>query len=137
MSGPAVVCWGAYLGRIQLDGSKLSFLHHTVSLVIFTLFALGEITADKLPKTPSRRLPGPLLLRLIFGGICAAALCISARSALLPGVSLGIIGVICGTFGGYSIRRWLTVGVGLPDFVIALLEDAVAVGGGMLIVSRF
>ena len=137
MTGPAVVCWGAYLGWLQLDGSKLSFLHHPVSLFIFTLFALGEITADKLPKIPSRRLPGPLLVRLIFGGICAAALCISARTALLPGVSMGIVGAIAGTFGGYSVRHWLTAGLGMPDLVIALLEDAVAVGGGMLIVSRF
>ena len=137
MTGPAVVCWGAHLGWLQLAGSKLGFLHHPVSLFVFTLCALGEIVADKLPKIPSRTMPGPLLVRIVFGGLCGAGLCISAGAAPLPGILMGGIGAIAGTFGGYHIRRWLTVGKGLPDFVIALLEDAVAVGGGMLIVSRF
>jgi uncharacterized membrane protein len=137
MTAPAVVCWGAHFGWLHLDGSKLGFLHHPVSLAVFTLCALGELVGDKVPKIPSRTLPGPLVVRVVFGGLCAAALCISAHEALLAGVFAGILGAIAGAVGGYSLRGWLTLGFGMPDFAIALVEDAVAVGGGMLIVSRF
>src|SRR5271155_1979286 len=136
MTGRAVVCWGAHLGWLQLDGSKLGFLHTPISLVIFSLAAVGEIIADKLPKTPNRTTPGPLAVRILFGALCGVGVCISAGALILPGVVLGSLGAIAGTFGGYHVRRWLTVGKGMPDIVIALLEDVVAIGGGLLIISR-
>ena len=137
MTGPAVVCWGAHLGWLQLDGSKLGFLHSPISLAIFSLAAVGEIVADKLPKTPSRTMPGPLAVRCIFGAICSEALCISGGVKLLVAWPLGAVGAAAGAYAGYHVRRWLTADKGLPDILIALLEDAVAVGGGLLIVSRF
>src|SRR5271168_339339 len=137
MTGPAAVCWGAYLGWLRLDGSKLDFLRNPISLVVFTLLALGEMVAAKLPKTPNRTAPAPLAVRILFGAFCGAALCSAAGLGILPGIILGAFGGIAGTFGGYHVRRWLTVGKGLPDTVVALLEDAIAIGGGLLIVSRF
>jgi uncharacterized membrane protein len=137
MTGPAVVCWGAHLGWLQLDGSKLSFLHNPVSLAVFSLLALGELIADKLPFIPSRTTPGPLAVRFLFGGLCGAALCLSNGMAWLPGALVGGGGGVVGAYAGYHARRWVTVGRGLPDFGVALLEDLVAVGGGFWIVSRF
>jgi hypothetical protein len=40
-----------------------------------------------------------------------------------------------GAFGGYEVRKRLVRALKAPDFVIALLEDAVAIGGGLLIVA--
>jgi uncharacterized membrane protein len=137
MTGPAVVCWGAHLGWLQLHGSKLGFLHNLISLAVFTLFAAGEIIADKQPKIPSRIMPGPLVVRCIFGAICAEALCISGGAKLLVAWPLGAVGAAAGAYVGYHVRRRRTVGQGLPDILIALFEDAVAVGGGLMIVSRF
>jgi uncharacterized membrane protein len=42
-----------------------------------------------------------------------------------------------GAFAGYEIRNRLVRALKVPDFVIALLEDAVAIAGGLVIVSRF
>lgn len=137
MTGPAVVCWGAHLGWLQLDGSKLGFLHTNISLAVFALLALGELVADKLPNIPSRIQPGPLVVRFLFGALCGVALCISGGAAWLPGALLGGIGGVGGAYAGYYLRRWLTLDRGLPDMVAALAEDIVAVGGGLLIVSRF
>jgi uncharacterized membrane protein len=39
--------------------------------------------------------------------------------------------------GGYEARTRLVKALRVPDFVIALLEDAIAVGGGLFLVSRF
>src|SRR5271170_5123529 len=81
MTGPAIVCWAAHLGRINLDGSKLAFLHHPVSLVIFTLAAVGELIADKLPFIPRRTMVGPLAVRVICGAVCGCAVTLLVGSA--------------------------------------------------------
>ena len=49
----------------------------------------------------------------------------------------GVFGAAAGTFGGYNFRTGLVKATGGKDLPIALLEDAIAIGGGLLIVSRF
>jgi uncharacterized membrane protein len=44
---------------------------------------------------------------------------------------------VAGAFAGYEVRMRLVRALKVPDFVIAILEDAVAIGGGLFIVSRF
>jgi uncharacterized membrane protein len=134
MTAPAVVAWGAHLGWLHLDGSFLAFLANKISLVVFSLFALAELIADKLPFIPRRTQPGPLGTRIIFGAMCAAALCISAGASAVAGAVLGALGALAGSFAGYGYRHSLAGKV--PDFLLALLEDVVAVGGGLLLVSH-
>ncbi len=135
MTAPAVVAWGAHLGRLHLQGSLLAFFAHTISLVVFSVFAVGELIADKLPFIPARTQLGPLAVRIIFGALCAAALCTSAAVVSpIAGALLGAVGGVAGAFAGYTYRRRLASMA--PDLVLALLEDLVAVGGGLLLVSR-
>jgi uncharacterized membrane protein len=136
MTAPAVVACGAHMGWLHLDGSWLAWVANKISLVVFSLLAIGELIADKLPFIPGRTQPGPLGARIIFGALCAAALCFSGGASLLLGAILGGVGGIAGAFAGYNYRRWLSRGAKLPDLLIALLEDLVAVGGGLLLVSR-
>jgi uncharacterized membrane protein len=49
----------------------------------------------------------------------------------------GVIGAIAGTLGGYEFRTRLVARTGGRDLPIALLEDAIAIGGGILIVMSF
>jgi len=44
---------------------------------------------------------------------------------------------LVGTFGGYQARTGLVQALKVPDLAIATLEDIVAIGGGLFIVSRF
>jgi len=134
MTAPAVVAWGAHLGWLHLQGGLLAFFAHKISLVIFSLFAIGELIADKLPFIPARTEIGPLAVRVIFGAMCGAALCISAAVSPLLGALLGAVGGVAGAFAGYHYRRRLAAIA--PDLVLALLEDLVAVGGGLFLVSR-
>ncbi len=135
MIGPAIICWGVHLGWLQLDDSKLAFLGSPISLVVFTALAAGELVADKLPFTPSRTMPASLVIRFALGALCGLAFSLSAETAWLPGASLAGIGAVAASYGGYHVRRWLTIGRGLPDFPVALVEDAVAVGMGLFLVS--
>ena len=136
MTAPAVVAWGAHLGWLHLDGSWIAFLANKVSLVVFTLFAIGELIADKLPFIPARTQIGPLGARIVFGALCGAALCLSGGASLLLGAILGAVGAVGGAFAGSNYRRLLSSGSRIPDLLIALLEDVVAVGGGLLLVSH-
>jgi uncharacterized membrane protein len=135
MTAPAVVAWGAHLGWLHLQGSLLAFFANKISLVIFSLFAIGELIADKLPFIPARTQLGPLAVRIIFGAMCGAALSIAGSGLPLFGSILGGLGALAGTFAGYHYRRSLSGKV--PDLLLALLEDLAAVGGGFLLVSRF
>ncbi len=134
MTAPAVVAWGAHLGWLHLDGSLLAFFANKISLVIFSLFALGELIADKLPFIPPRTQAGPLGVRILFGAVCGAALCISVGASLVLGAVLGGLGGVAGAFAGYHYRRRFSST--LPDLPLALIEDLVAVGGGLLLVSH-
>lgn len=134
MTAPAVVAWGAHLGWLHLEGSLLAFFANKISLVLFSLFALGELIADKLPFIPPRTQAGPLGVRILFGAVCGAAVCISVGASLMGGAVLGGLGGIAGAFAGYHYRRRLSSMV--PDILLALIEDLVAVGGGFLLVSH-
>jgi uncharacterized membrane protein len=134
MTAPAVIAWGAHLGWLHLDGSPLAFFSNKISLLVFSLFALGELTADKLPFIPARTQAGPLGVRIVFGAMCGAALCISGAASPWFGAILGGVGGVAGAFAGYHYRRSLSGRV--PDLLLALLEDLVAVGGGFLLVSH-
>jgi uncharacterized membrane protein len=55
---------------------------------------------------------------------------------LIAGLAAGAIGGVAGTLGGYEFRSRLVKATGGRDFPIALLEDAIAIGGAFWIVSR-
>jgi uncharacterized membrane protein len=135
MTAPAIVSWAARLGWLHLEGTPLAFL--TVSWVPYVLTALmlGELVADKLPRTPSRTQPGPFIGRILTGGLSGAGLATGAGLSLLAGIVAGALGAVAGTLGGYRARTGLVRALGCPDYVVALVEDVVAVGGALLMVS--
>ncbi len=133
----AVLCWGTRLGWLPLGQTPFSFLTHPVSLGVFTALAAGELIGDKLPKTPPRTDAFPLLARCGFGAGVGTVLASVAGRPLWLGGLLGGVAAIAGAFAGFYARRALTKGAGLPDLPVALAEDALAIGGAFLIVSRF
>lgn len=137
MTGPAAVAWGARLGWLGLKGTGLAFFAHPASLVVLSLAALGEYVGDKLPQTPSRKAPGPFGGRIVLGALCGAALCLDARLTPWLGVFAGATGAVVGTLGGYAYRIKVPRKLRLADFPFAVLEDLVAIGLAVLIVSRF
>jgi uncharacterized membrane protein len=137
MTAPAVVAWAAHLKWLDLRHTWAAFMASTVTLSILTALALAELVADKLPKTPSRRSPGPFAARIVLGALSGGVLCEAARQSSVAGVILGGLGAVAGTLGGYEARTRLVKAWNLPDIVVALLEDAVAIGGGLFLVSRF
>jgi uncharacterized membrane protein len=136
-TAPAVVSWAARLNWLDLGNTWAAFLGYAATPYVVGLMAIGELVNDKLPKTPSRKSPGPFIGRIVVGAFSGAALGSAGKQSLLLGALLGALGAVAGTLGGYEARTRLVKALGVPDLVIALLEDAVAVGGGLFLVSRF
>jgi uncharacterized membrane protein len=137
LTAPAVVSWAAHRNWIDLHHTPLSFMGSTVTVSIFVLLALGELVADQLPSTPSRTKPVGLIARIVLGGLSGACVAVAGAQSIVIGALLGAVGAVAGAFAGYEVRTRLVRALKVPDLVIAVLEDAVAIGGGLLIVSRF
>jgi uncharacterized membrane protein len=103
---------------------------------VLTLGALGELVADKLPMTPARTKPGPLAARIVMGGLSGACVTAAGGSSPWVGAVLGAIGGIVGTFAGYRARMGLVQALKVPDAAIAIPEDLITIGLGLLLVSR-
>jgi uncharacterized membrane protein len=136
MTAPAAVSWAAWYGWLDLQDSPLQFMGSWVAVVIFTLAALAEYVADKLPRTPSRTNAGPLIGRILLGGLSGAALSVASATSLLAGAVLGGLGAVIGAYAGYHARRRLVSGLGVKDLVIAVSEDVLAIGLAYLVVTR-
>ena len=136
-TAPATVAWGLRLGWLTVGTSRLAFMGSTAAVIIFSIAALSEIIADKRPSAPNRTSPAGLIGRSVCGGFAGAILATAGGQSLVLGAILGGIGGIAGAFAGYQLRTRLVKALKCPDFVIAILEDATAIAGGLLIASRF
>jgi uncharacterized membrane protein len=132
LTAPAVVAWVAVLQWINLSGTWASWVGNWITVAILTVLAVGELVTDQLPKTPSRTTPVQFGARLVTGGFAGAVIG-TAWGYTWGGLGAGVIGAVLGTLGGYEARKRLVAANGGRDLPIALLEDAVAVGGGILI----
>jgi uncharacterized membrane protein len=137
LTAPAVVAWAARLGWLDLHNSHLAFLGSTAATYILSAMALGELVADKLPSTPNRTGALGLGARIVTGALCGAAFCATTARSVALGAVVGAFGGVAGAFAGFEVRHRIVQQLRIPDFVIALLEDALAIGGGFFLASRF
>ena len=136
LTAPAAVCFGAQMGWIDLRQSPLAFMGSNIACWIFGLLAVGELIMDKLPFTPSRLAPTGLFTRIVMGGLSGAAFCAARDQSMVSCVMLGVFGGLAGAFLGYHVRQYVVSRLRVPGLVAALLEDAIAIGGAVLLVSR-
>jgi uncharacterized membrane protein len=136
LTAVAAVAWAAHLGWLNLAGSPLAFMGSIWSVAIFSLLAVIELITDQLPSTPARTVAPALIARVLSGALSGASIGAAGGAILALGALLGIIGAIAGTFGGYQARVGLVRSLRVPDFAIAIPEDLIAIGLGLLLVSR-
>ena len=131
MTAPTAMSWAAHLGWLDLSGTWLAFLGRALARWILTGFALVELVTDQLPSTPSRTVPVQFGARILTGAFSGAAIG-AARGAMAGGLVAGGIGAAIGTLGGRTFRARLAAALG-NDHPAALIEDAIADGGALLI----
>ncbi|ARK12757.1 DUF4126 family protein [Fibrivirga algicola] len=99
------------------------------------VLAGGELIGDKLPDGPDRTVPVQFGLRIASGATCGAFLTQAEGADIPVGAVAGGIGTVVGTLALFRLRQWLDHSLGLPDPVVALAEDALALGLGWSIVN--
>ena len=119
----AVLCWFAYSGNLDVDGTWASWTSKLWVAILFTVLAAGEWVGDKLPQTPNRTSTGPLLARAVMGGVVGSIAATSMNGPGVEGVLLGVVCAVFGAFGGYTLRHELVQKFGCPDWPIAVAED--------------
>jgi len=124
LSGPAFVSRAASRGDLDLDGTILAFLGSPRISKALVLMELGELVGDKLPATPSRTSPPPLLGRAASGALVGAAVFVSEGRRATTGAALGSTAAVVAAFAGEWIRALAVEKTGFPDPVVALAEDA-------------
>ena len=133
MTAPAAVAWAASLGWLDVSQTPLAFMGYRWAPWVFTLLAVVELITDQLPSTPSRKVPMQFAARLIMGGLAGATIGVTGVS-LIGGLIAGVVGAAIGTFGGAAARGKLAAAFG-KDTPAALIEDAVAIIGALIIVG--
>jgi len=88
--------------------------------------AAGELASDKLPGIPDRTSAPPLLGRAMAGAVVGAIA--AGRDRQPVGAAVGAGAAVAATFAGWFLRRELGRLTPVPDAVVALAEDALAVG---------
>ncbi len=130
-SAPALVA--AYLRqekRRQRADSPFRFLSTDEAATLLKLMAAGELAADKLPFVPDRIKLLPLLGRAASGALVGAALGDAAGEPPATGAALGAAAAVASTFAMYYLRRAGGEKLGLPDPLLAVVEDGLALRGG-------
>jgi uncharacterized membrane protein len=130
MTAMAVMCWFSWLGLLPQNGWA-SWSAHPVTVIVFTVMAVGEWYGDTRPGIGSRTSLPQLVSRLAFGGLVGALTAHSIDEPVVGGVLFAWVGVLVGAFGGLQLRLWLANKVG-KDLPVALCESAVALGLALL-----
>jgi uncharacterized membrane protein len=132
MTAPAAISFAAHYGLLGLSGTPLAFLGYRWTPWILLVLAIGELITDQLPSTPSRKVPVQFGTRILMGAATGAAISVAA-GAMWIGAVIGAVGAIVGTLGGAAARGKMAAAFG-KDTPAALIEDAVAIVGAVLIV---
>jgi len=135
LTAPAATAWAVYLGWLKIE-RPLSLIGSLPAVAIFTLLAVVELVADKLPQTPSRTAPPGLIARIVMGALTGACVAAGGAQGVFLGILLGVVGGVTGCFLGYRARTRLVKALHTRDIYIALVEDLVAVVGSLWVLAQ-
>ncbi len=131
MAAPATLSRAVSDGRIEgIEDTPFARLGSPKVTTALRMMEIGEFIVDKLPVAPSRTSPPPLLGRAASGGLVGAALFASEDRRSLVGGALGAAAALAAAYAGERLRLQAAEKLGMPDSVVALLEDGLVVLAG-------
>lgn len=108
----------------ELVGLRRWLARDPVNIALSAL-AIGELVADKMPDLPDRVDTGPLVGRGVMGALVGAVA--GGEDHWMAGALVGAAASMVAAWAGWSVRKEAGWATGLPDPVIAMAEDAVAI----------
>jgi uncharacterized membrane protein len=125
----------AGLRSMMAPAAAFSLRDRRVSVPL-ALLAAGELIADKLPVTPSRLAPPSLGFRLASGALCGWVVAGAFDGNRPLGLVCGAVGAAAASYGGYYLRQAIVKNVPLPDTVVAIGEDGLALAFAAIATRR-
>ena len=105
MAAPAALSRAVSEGRIEgLEERPFSILGSPGVSTVLRIMEIGELIVDKLPVTPSRTSPLPLLGRMASSALVGAALFASEDRGQAVGGVLGSAAALAAAYAGESLR---------------------------------
>jgi uncharacterized membrane protein len=135
MTAPALVALAINRKHLPPPAGKLSAMRANRTAAILAVLALGELVVDKLPGVPKRTSPIALMVRVASGAFAAGVLSSSRERSVAGGAIAGGLGAVAGAFAGYSARKKIVENTRAKDPIVAVVEDAIAIAGGLMVVA--
>ena len=130
MAAPAALSRAVERGDVGgLDGTPFAALGSPGVSIAMRMLEIGEFVGDKLPVAPSRTSPPPLLGRAASGAFVGSALFVSKERRAVTGGVLGAVSALMGAYAAERLRIRIAEKLGMPDPVVALLEDGTVLFG--------
>jgi uncharacterized membrane protein len=131
MAAPAALSRAVSDDRIEgLESTPFSVLGSPGVSTALRVLEIGEVIADKLPVTPSRTSPPPLLGRMASGTLVGAALFASENRRAAVGGAVGAAAAVASAYAGERLRSHAAERLGMSDLAVALLEDGLVLLAG-------
>jgi uncharacterized membrane protein len=131
MAAPAILSRSFAQGRIGgLEDTPFAALGSPGVSTALQALAVAEMIADKTPFIPSRTALPVLLGRAASGALVGAALFASGGRQTMTGGVLGGVSAVAAAYATERLRLQIAERLGIPDFVVALSEDALVLFGG-------
>ena len=132
----AATAFGGLAGlRVLTPPAVLLFAQRKPAAWVVALFASGELLADKLPATPPRVVGPALALRALGGGAWAAVFAKRGGACAASAFALGAAAAVGTSVASFAARVVINARTGAADTAVAVVEDALAIGASVWLVS--
>ena len=135
MMAPAVISWSARRSGVDLESTPFSaFTGPGIGKTAVTL-ALGELLADGTHYAPVSVDSAALLGRAAAGGAAGAAVFKARGKSMLLGALAGAGAAVGVAYAAFYLRQKAARYFNVSDRTVALMEDGIALGAGLIAVS--
>ena len=136
-AAPALLSRAVRRGDVGgLQGTSFAVLGSPKVSTTLQLAMIGEMIADKTPFIPSRTSPPALLGRALSGALVGAILFAVEGGRVTSGTVLGVPCAVAAAYLGEKLRVNGAEKLGLPDTVLALVEDGIVLFGGTRLLRK-
>lgn len=120
----------------SLAKSRLAFIQSPTAAFVTKLLSAAEITGDKLPNTPNRIAVSPAIARAASGAFAGAIIATAKKADVTTGALIGGTTALAATFATFYLRKYISKTTFVKEPITGAFEDAIAVGGGVLIMRE-
>ncbi|HUP13844.1 MAG TPA: DUF4126 family protein [Niastella sp.] len=117
----------------SLEKSRLGFIQRGATSVVTKVITAAEMAGDKLPNIPDRTIPPALFARVASGALSGAIVATANEEKVTRGIIIGGIAALASTYLLFFLRKKISDSGYLKEPWPGVVEDALAIGSGVLL----